>query len=129
MEDYTSNGIAFTEEISSPDGASFILFPEAIHTTVDIKRAIAEIKYNRDVIHLHVATEEDRDRLYISKVFRNPLVHEYRWYEINVDPNLIRNERRKGTTTEDYIRSFVIPFKEHTKNSMIQKYGDEILNF
>jgi hypothetical protein len=60
----TTNGIMYTEEIISMHGASFMLFPTADDTPEMITEAKNEIKRDRDVVSLKVATEKDWDELY-----------------------------------------------------------------
>jgi len=125
----TTNGIKYSEAILNQDGAGFILFPEKSDTAEMIASAIREIKMNRDVVALRVATEADRDELYRTEIFRHPFVAPLRWYEINADnTKLLRRERRKGTSTVDYIEKYVLPFVAETKERNRQKFGDSIFD-
>lgn len=127
MTEYTTNGIMFTEDIISINGAAFVLFPEPQHTKEQLKQAIAEIKDNRDAVSIIIANDEQRDDLYLTTIFRNPAVHHLRWYEINCDKDLIRRERVKGTPPETYISLYVLPNVEAVREANIQKYGDKML--
>lgn len=124
--EYTSNGIMFLEDIVSSSGATFTLLADKQHTREDILAAANEIKNNRDMVSWKVATENDRDQLYITMIFRNPLIRSFRWYEINVPVELIRSERRKGTAIEQYIQKYVFDFRQRTKDENIAKYGQKI---
>lgn len=125
--EYTSNGIMYLEDIVSSSGATFTVFADKQRPREDILAAVNEIKNNRDMVSWKVATENDRDQLYITMIFRNPLIRSCRWYEINVPAQLIREERRKCTTTEQYIQKYVLDFRQRTKDESIAKYGQKIL--
>jgi hypothetical protein len=122
----TSNGIMFLENMISSSGAAFTLFPEEQHTREDILAAVNEISRNRDMVRWHIATAYDRDQLYITMIFKSPLIRSFRWYEINVPEKLIRSQRRKGTTVEAYIRKYVLDFRQKTKDENKAKYGEKI---
>jgi len=81
----TTNGVMYTEDITSVNGASFILFPEGKHTVKMIKEAITELMNSRDVVGMRVANEDDRDDLYRTEIFRHPATRPLKWYEINAD--------------------------------------------
>jgi hypothetical protein len=122
----TTNGIMYTEEIISIYGASFMLFPTADDTPEMIAEAKNEIKQDRDVVSLSVATQKDWDELYRGEVFKHPLTRHLKWYEINAYLEIIREERLKGTTIEDYIKRLVLPCVAETRSRNLQKYGDKI---
>jgi|GEM_PF-1787494 len=124
--EYTSNGIMYLDDIVSSTGAVFTLFPEEPHTKEDILMAVNEIQNNRDMVSWRVATENDRDQLYITMIFRSPLIRTFRWYEISVPLELIRSERFKGTTAEQYIQKCVLDFRQRTKDENVAKYGEKI---
>ena len=131
MRDYekTKNGIEYTDEIASCDGAAFVLFPTTEHTPQMIKDAITEIFNNRDVVSLKVADDKDWDDRFRSEIFAHPLTRPLRWYEINADDrSQLRAERLKGTTVDDYVNKFVLPFIAETKARNIERYGDKIIN-
>ena len=125
----TTNGVMYTESIVSSNGAGFILYPDEHHTKKIIKDAIAEIKRNRDVVSVRMANDEDRDDLYRTEIFRHPAVRPLRWYEINADnKQLLRTERLKGTSTDEYVNHFVLPFTKQTKASNQERFGDKIFD-
>lgn len=124
--EYTSNGIMYLDEIVSSTGAVFTLFPQELHSKEDILMAVNEIQNSRDMVSWQVATENDWDQLYITMIFRNPLIRSFRWYEINVPVELIRSERQKGTTAEQYIERYVLDFRQKTKDENEAKYGEKI---
>lgn len=110
MKDKTSNGVAYTWDIVSSQGASFILYPGPEHTADDVKRAKAEIRAERDVVSIRVADEDDRDEDYRAQIFRDPRTKPLMWYEINADDRkLIRRERKAGTSVHDYVSRYVLP--------------------
>ncbi|AYL94380.1 hypothetical protein [Mucilaginibacter celer] len=124
----TRNGIEYTDEIVSSDGAGFVLYPTAEHTPEMVKAAIRELFNDRDVVAMKVADARDWDERYRSEIFAHPWTSPLRWFEINADDyELLRREREKGTPTEEYIKIFVLPFIAETKAANIQKYGNEIL--
>lgn len=125
--EYTSNGIMYLDDIVSGSGAAFILFPEQPHTKEDILMAVNEIKNNRDMVSWQVATENDRDQLYMTMIFKSPLIRAFRWYEINVPAELIRLERRKGTTADQYIKKYVLDFRQRTRDENVAKYGEKLI--
>ena len=125
----TTNGIKYAEAIVNQDWAGFILFPEKSDTPGMIASAIREIKMNRDVVTLRVATEQDRDEFFRTDIFRHPAVARLRWYEINADDTkLLRRERRKGTSAHDYVTNYVLPCIAETKDRNQQKYGNSIFD-
>lgn len=126
MEEHTKNGIFFTEEIASINGAEFVLYPEPTHTKQQIREAIAEIKDNRDVVYIKVADERDRDERYIRDIFRHPLTHQLRWFQVNIPSETIREKRKQGLPVVDYIREYVLPFVAETEAGNLKKYGEEI---
>lgn len=126
----TTNGIMYTEAIISVNGAGFVLFPDRNHTPKMVKGAIAEIRQNRDVVSIRVANEDDRDELYRTEIFRHPAVRPLKWYEINADDKqLLRTERLKGTSADEYVTHFVLPFTEQTKSDNLERFGDKIFDF
>jgi len=126
----TTNGIEYSEELCSSQGMAFMLFPAKEHSPAMIKQAIREIFNERDVVSMKVATERDWDERYLSEVFTHPLTKSLKWYEIDThDYEIIRRERKLGTTTEEYINRFVLPFTEKTKQKNLEVYGDKILDF
>jgi hypothetical protein len=60
----TTNGIEYTEALVSCEGAGFTLYTTAEHTPGMIKKAIAEIRRQRDVVFIRVAGEKDRNERY-----------------------------------------------------------------
>jgi hypothetical protein len=123
----TTNGIEYTDEIASINGAAFVLYPTAEHSEEMVKAAIRELFNNRDVVSMKVADERDWDERYRTEIFAHPLTRSLRWYEMNVsDFELIRRERKKGTTAEDYIHRYVLPLTEETKAANLAKYGEQI---
>jgi hypothetical protein len=125
----TTNGIMYTEAIISSNGAGFILYPDEHHTSQMIKAAKAEIRFNRDVVSMRVANEDDRDDLYRTEIFRHPATRPLKWYEINADnKQLIRTERLKGTSADDYVNRYVLPFTVETKAHNLEQFGDKIFD-
>lgn len=122
----TTNGIRFTEEIVSINGAAFILFPEG-HSKADIKAAKREIRSQRDVVSIRVASETDRDEQYRSEIYSIPETRALRWYEINGDDyKLIRRERLKGTSPQEYVNTFVLPCVKETHEANLKEFGTKI---
>ncbi|MDP9079933.1 MAG: hypothetical protein M3O71_21105 [Bacteroidota bacterium] len=123
----TTNGVMYTGDITSINGASFILFPEGKHTVKMIKEAITELMNSRDVVSMRVANEDDRDELYRTEIFRHPATRPLKWYEINADDKqLLRAERLKGTSADNYVNWYVLPFTEQTKLDNLERFGDKI---
>ncbi|GLU56239.1 hypothetical protein [Dyadobacter frigoris] len=79
------------------------------------------------MVSWQLATENDRDQLYITMIFRNPQIRTFRWFEINMPVVLIREERRKGTTAEQYIQKYVLDFRQRTKEGNVAKYGEKMI--
>jgi hypothetical protein len=130
MREKTTNGIAYTEEITSINGASFILFPDIHHTKDMVAQAKSEIRNSRDVVCIKVASDADRDELYRWDIFREPALRHLRWYEINADDyTLIRAERLKGTSPEVFIEHFVLPCIADTVEHNLQRFGYKIFEF
>jgi hypothetical protein len=122
----TPNGIMFTEEIISCNGASFMLFPTASDTAEMIAAAKYWLKDNRDVVSLSVAKDADWDEWYRGEIFRNPAVRHLRWYEINADLPTVQIERKKGTSVADYIERLVLPYTAEVKSKCLEKHGEKI---
>jgi len=124
----TRNGIEYTDEIASSEGAGFVLYPAAEHTPEMIKAAICELFNERDVVAMKVADARDWDERYRTEIFAHHWVRTLRWYEINADDyDLLRREREKGTPPEEYIKAFVLPLTAETKAANLKKYGEQIL--
>lgn len=109
----TSNGIKYEWYLAGPNGASFILHTEAHHTKEDIAQAKAEIRRNQDVVSLRIANDDDRDNEYKKQYFR--YAKALPWYHIFDDEKVIRRERKKGTTPEQFYQRFVLPNVEALK--------------
>lgn len=116
----------YTWDIASSQGASFILFPEATHTKEQIKQAKAEIRRNQDVVSMRVADENDRDYFYKGEIFRIPATRPLKWYQIEQDDKLLRRERKKGTTPQQFVDTFVLPFVKETEAKMLAKHGEKM---
>jgi hypothetical protein len=131
MREYekTTNGIEYTDEIASSEGASFVLYPAAEHTPGQIKEAIRELFDNRDVVSMKVANERDWDERYRTEIFAHPLTRPFKWYEINADDYmLLRRERLKGTTVDSYVRQYVVPFSAATRLRNFEKHGNKMFD-
>jgi hypothetical protein len=125
----TTNGIEYTEELAGSNGMAFMLFPTPEHTTEMIKTAIRDMFDIRDVVSLKVANEQDWDERYRSEIFAHPLIRPYRWFEIKAgDYDTLRRERLNGTTVEDYVKQYVIPFADETRKKNWAKYGDKMFD-
>ena len=127
----TSNGIPFTEEITSHKGASFVLFPisDLQTTSKFIDKAKSEIRNDRDVVSMKVADDNDWDELYKTAYFRDRRTKSLKWYQIEQDEKLIRSERKKGTTPTEFVDKFVLPFTEETEAKFRNRHGDKIDRF
>lgn len=128
MNEYTKNGILYTWELCSSEGASFILFPSPENTQEEINAAKLEIKSDHDCVWLRVANDDDRDYLYKTAIFREPDTKPLPWYQINQDETLIRKERIKGTAPADFVKRFILPFIKETEQLFLQKHGETIYN-
>ncbi len=126
MKEHTKNGILYTWDISSSQGASFILFPEPHHTQEQIRQARQELRNDHDVVSLRVADENDRDYLYKGEIFRIPETRNLKWYQIEQNEKLIRRERIKGTTARAFVDTLVLPFIKETEERFKLKFGDKI---
>jgi len=128
MKEYTNNGICYTCELVSDQGAGFILFTNQDHTKEDIVLATEEIRNSRDVIWLRLATESHRDDMYKTAVFAEPGVRCLRWFEINADNKLIRQERLVGTTPAEYVDRWVLPQVEEVRARNWARFGKDMYN-
>lgn len=127
MIEYTKTGIKYHWEIVSSDGAGFILFPTPEQNTKEqIAQAKDEIRSNRDTVYIRLASEYDRDHLYKSEIFDEPEARSLHWYQINDDEELIRRERLKGTTPQEYVQLYVLPFIKETEEKRREALGDKI---
>lgn len=126
MYEYTNTGMKYTSYLMGSRGAGFILFPDPEHNSQQITAAIAELRATRDLIRVRIATEDDRDFIYMREIFRQPGVPGLRWYQINTDAKLIRRERLKGTSPKKYADTYVLPFIEQTEERYRNALGDDI---
>lgn len=125
--DKTSNGIEYTDELAGIDGASFMLYPVAAQSADMVKAAVRELFNSRDVVSMKIADERDWDERYRAEIFAHPLARPLRWYEINADDyGLIRREREKGTTAEEYVKRYVLPLAAEIKAANLSRYGGQI---
>lgn len=106
MYDYTENGMLFYEYMTGLQGARFILFPADMHSLEDIAEAKRELRSERDVVSLSMATAEDRDDFYKSNIFRDKRVKSLK--QVELDDNLVRKERLKGTSSTDFVTKYVL---------------------
>ena len=128
QQEFTKNGMLYTWDIVSSEGAGFILFPAPHHAKEDIEAAKREIRDNRDVVWLKIATEDDKDDLYKSDIFDHTATRPLRWYEIEADTAILRRERLRGTTPDEYVMRIVLPNIEQTRAKNITRFGDHILS-
>ena len=119
---HTSNGIPYKEELAGPNGMSYILFPSATDTKEMITVAKSELRRQKDVVRLKVADDYDLDYNYTEDIFRHPATMPLQWFEINVDEELIRKERLKGTTPDQFVELFVLPCVDETRAKNQAKY-------
>lgn len=119
----TRNGVPYDWSLSGPDGATFLLFPEPHHTKEDVKAAKRQIRDEQDCVGLRVAQDDDYDYLYRSSIFRVPETKMLQWFEMNVDDEkLIRRERLAGTTPQEYVDRYVLPFVKQTREANFAKH-------
>lgn len=128
MLQVTANGIKFTEEITSVNGATITLYPDN-HTAEEIEVAKAEIRRDLDVVSMRVASEEDRDYLYKGEYFRIPSTRSLKWYQIEQDEKLIRRERKAGTTPAQFVERYVLPFVAEVEARYLLFYGESMYKF
>lgn len=126
MYEYTTTGMKFTSYLMGSNGAGFILFPDPQHNSQQITAAIAELRNTRDLIRVRIASEDDRDMMYLREIYRQPEVRPLRWYQINTDPKLIRRERLKGTSAAEYVKNNVLPFVKETEANYLQLFGEQL---
>lgn len=127
MTERTRNGIRYTESLAGSDGMGFILFPSDGDTPDRVAAAVQELRRERDVVALRVATPDDRDEDYVTEIFRQPAVKHLRWYEIYAGEwERIRREREAGTTAADYVERWVLPFVDDTRLANFQRFGENI---
>lgn len=120
--DQTSNGVPFRSHVVNQWGDEFILFPNAEHSPSDIKNAIAELRDNRDAVSIRVARDEDLDNLFVDQVFRHPEVKPLKWFEVYQDYQVIRTQRQKGMTAEEFVNVYVLPNVEQTREANLKKW-------
>ena len=124
----TKNGLLYSWDLVSSEGAAFILYPTPSHSQAEINAAEREIRHTQDVVRIHVANEDDRDYLYKTYIFEQPETKPLKWYEIEQDPEILRRERVKGTTPEAYVKNIVLPNVDATREKYIRRYGNYILS-
>lgn len=129
MTETTPNGIEFSEELVSSEGAAFILYPKETDTEEMIAAAKSYLKNARDVVSLRVASEEDLDDLYKSLYFRDPRTRELKWYQIEQEEKTIRQARKQGLTPEDFVTIHVLPYTQQVQARNEQRFGSSIYTF
>lgn len=122
----TSNGIPFTDSQSGIHGSAFILYPEPHHTKADIEKAKSEIKHQRDVVSIKVASDDDRDYNFKGAYFLDPRISDWKWYQIEQDDYIIRKGRKEGLTPSQFVDKYVLPFKKETEQKYKKQYGEHI---
>lgn len=122
----TPNGIGYEEYIESVNGATIILYPEENHSKEDVSEAKKWLKDNLDVVSIRIADNWDLDNAYKKDIFRDPRTKKLKWYQIEQDEKLIRKERKKGTTPEEFVTKIVLPNVKKTESEMKKKYGKSI---
>lgn len=122
----TNNGIMYDEAGHSIHGVYLILFPKDKHTKEDTAKAKAELRHKFDVTGIKISDENDWDELYKINYFRDPRIRALKWYQIEQDENIIRRERKKGTSPKEFVEKFVLPFTKQTEKKMKEKSGNAI---
>jgi len=125
--DRTSNGVPYHWWLAGPEGGHFMLFLNPNLTRSGAEGARNELRRDRDVVSFRKPTMEDWYALYRNAVFAHPDVKKFKWYEVNIDD--IETEYRKGTTVDNYVKGFVLPHRESTKQKIIERNGVEALNW
>ncbi|WP_130855631.1 hypothetical protein [Olivibacter jilunii] len=115
------NGIEYRADDGGGNRIKFILFPHKFHTKDDIQSARKQLQEMLVTKNIRMARPDDWDNLYIEKVFR--LCSDLQWYEIHIDRKIIRRERIKGTSIEEYKKSYILPKVEAEKKRNYSKYG------
>lgn len=126
MKEYTPNGIMYTWSLAGSQGAAFILFPKDGTLPAEIRKAKIWLRDQHDVVSIKLANDDDLDNLYKSDYFRDPRTRSLKWYQIEQDEKLIRRERKKGTTPEEFVTMFVLPFIKETEAKMLEKHGEKM---
>lgn len=126
QKEYTKNGILYTWELASSEGASFILFPSATNTKEEIETAKNDIRNSQDVVWMKVANDDDRDYLYKSEIFRIPETRDLKWYQIAQDDKVLRKCRLQGLTPQQYVDKIVLPFIKETEAAFLETHGTKI---
>jgi hypothetical protein len=93
-----------------------------------INEARKELRNSRDVVSLTVADDYDYDDLYKAEIFRVQSTKLLAWYQIQQDERIIRRERIKGTSAEEFVEKYVLPFIKQTEEAFRMKFGDRIYN-
>jgi len=124
--EHTPNGIMYKWYLVGPQGAGFILFPEKSHTKEDINRAKLHLRNSQDVVTLRLANIDDRVDHYKAKVFEHPATRPLKWYQIAQDELVLKREMLKGTTPDEYVQQFVLPYIEETEQVFLARYGEDI---
>jgi len=127
MKEYTDNGVAYTYDICSSEGASFILYPNSNHSKADVKIAKAWLRRQHDVVSLSIASDEDRDQDYRAAIFRESLTKPMPWYQINADDmKVIRKERLAGTSPLEFVLKHVVGQEKDTEAKNLIRRGQKM---
>lgn len=122
----TSNGISYQDFIESVHGSTIILYPSEDKSKSEIDKAKRELRGERDVVKMRVADDWDLDDLYKTAIFRDERVKTLKWYQVEQDEKLIRKERKKGTTPQEFVTDIVLPNVKETEKKYKKEYGKSI---
>lgn len=101
--EYTSNDVRYKWDLAGPNGASFIIFQDD-KSDDDVKKAIREIKNERDVVCLRKANRYDLLDDYWTKVFVcAEKKYKLNWQQIERDDIELSKAMTSGKTPEEYV--------------------------
>ena len=109
----TNNGIEYTWDITSIHGATFILYPKPGYSKEDIQIAKRQIKDERDVVSIRVATKYDLMDDYWGKIFNiGQKKHKLHWSQMDNNIKKLYKAYKCGMTPEQYVTNHVKEWKQ-----------------
>lgn len=119
MKNKTDNGVEYTESLTSINGASFVLYPNTTHSKEDIKQAKAQLRAERDIVHMRLADKYDIADDYWGKIFKiGDKKHKLHWSQMDYGSlKKLYKFYKAGITPKQYVAEHL----EEWKKIKIQK--------
>jgi hypothetical protein len=84
QQEFTSNGVRYKWDLAGPDGAGFVIYKDN-HTEEEVKKAIKEIRNQRDVVTLRRASPEEVVEQFLKDVVEIAMQKGLTFFQVRYD--------------------------------------------